>query len=550
METTQILSLLGGIGLFLYGMTVMSSGLRAVAGDRMRDILERVAGNRVAATAIGVLVTLLIQSSSATDMMVIGFVSAGMMRLAQAVGVIMGASIGTTVTAQITAFNLTAYAPLLLFAGCIMALFFRGEKTRSAGSIIMGFGMLFVGVGMMKNAIRPLAATPGFAAFLHAMEHPLAALLFGLGFTALLQSSSSSVVIFQAFAMQGLLTLNQTMWLLIGAAMGSVTPIVLASLTADREGKRAALLNVLFNLFRMLTMSLLVLLLPQVPRAVAGLTPGDPGRQAANLHTFFAILSVLLALPLSEGFVRLTMRLLPPLPAEERMKQGKQLMYLNQTSNSRVVPAMIMKLAMLEAIRMGRMARDNLETALQYFFHPENTSLRERVLETEEVVDYLNHAVTDRLVELRGRGLSERDVFRLTKIAQVVSNFERISDHAENIVEFADRIKENQASISEVAMGELRTMGEAVMQTLDVSMRVFESERFSLLPEAEALEQRVDDMQEQYISNHIERLMQTQCNPLGGVIFTDMCTDLERCSDQAINIATALHRKATDPAAA
>ena len=189
---------------------------------------------------------------------------------------------------------------------------------------------------------------------------------------------------------------------------------------------------------------------------------------------------------------------------------------------------------------MGRMARENLKTALEYFYSPEDTELRERVLGTEQIVDYLNHTIADRLVELRGRGLSEKDIFRVTKMTQVVSNFERISDHAENIVEFADRVKNERAVISDEAMLELREMGAAVMDTLDVSMRVFEGERFDLLPEAEALEQKVDDMQEENISHHIERLMEGQCDPLGGVIFTDMCTDLERCSDQAINIATAL----------
>jgi len=540
MELTEFLSLLGGVGLFLYGMTIMSSGLRGAAGGRMRDILERVTGNKFLAVAVGIVVTLLIQSSSATDMMVIGFVNAGMMSLSQAIGVIMGANIGTTVTAQITAFNLTAYAPAILFVGAILTLFIKQDTVRNIGSVILGFGMLFVGVGLMKDAIRPLSETPGFAAFLNALDHPALAVLFGVAFTALLQSSSSSVVIFQAFAAQGLLSYRQSCWLLIGAALGAVTPNLLAGLTAGREGKRTALLNLIFNLFRAICMSLLMILLPQVPNFIASLSPGDIARQVANTHTFFAVLAVILALPLSEGMVQLAKRILPPLPSEERQKQAMRLLYLPEKPGRTLLPAMAMRLALLEVVRMGRIADENLKTAITYFFEPEKTDLRDQVLATEEAVDYLNHTIADRLVDLRGLQLSERERFRLTKMTQVVSNFERISDHAENIVEFADRAKENRAKISEEGLLELREMGDAVLETLSVSMRVFEGERFDLLPEAEALEQKVDDMQEENISHHIDRLMEGICDPLGGVIFTDMCTDLERCSDQAINIATAL----------
>ena len=538
MSLLDAIQLLGGVGLFLYGMTAMSTGLKNAAGDRLRDILEKVTGNRVAAVGIGILVTLLIQSSSATDMMVIGFVNAGLMNLMQAFGVIMGANIGTTVTAQITAFNLTAYAPLLLFTGCVMYLFLKKNMVRHIGSVIMGFGMLFVGVGIMKQAIGPLSRSQGFAAFLRALDHPLMAMLFGIGFTALLQSSSSSVVIFQAFAVQGLLSYHQTVWLVIGAAVGSVAPNLLAGLTTGREGKRTALLNLLFNLFRALLVGSLITIFPQILDGIAGLSPGDVARQVANAHTIFAVVSVLVALPLSGLFVALAQRLMPPLPEELRSRDLQRLAYLGDVQ--KIVPAVAMKQAQLEVSRMGRFARDNLESALIFFFDPQQEQRAKEIEEMEAAVDYLNHAITDKLVLLRSRSLSDRDVFRLTKMTQVVSNFERISDHAENIMEFGERMLANHAEITPDGLQELRTMGDAVLQTMDLAIRVFNEERFDLLPRVEALEQKVDDMQDAYIQHHIERLMQTQCNPLGGVIFTDMCTDLERCSDQALNIATAM----------
>ena len=533
-----MISMLGGVGLFLYGMTAMSTGLKNAAGDKLRGILERVTTNRVAAVLIGVLVTVLIQSSSATDMMVIGFVNSGLMNLSQAVGVIMGANIGTTVTAQITAFNLTAFAPLLLFAGCVMNLFAKKSTIKHIGSIILGFGMLFVGIGSIKASISALADEPVFISFLSTMDNPAVAVLFSVAFTALLQSSSSSVVIFQAFAVEGLLSYQQCVYLVIGAAVGSVTPNLLASLTTDRNGKRTALLNLFFNLIRAALLITLITLFPAILDAIRSLSPRDVARQIANTHTLFALFAVIVMLPFSDLLVRLSQRILPLLPSEQRTQEQQRLVYLVNAEKN--LPVIALRQGMLEINRMGRIARDNLDTALQYFFDPTKNDLYVQVEANEQTVDFLNHAIGDKLVQLRSLNLSDRDVFRLTKMMQVVSNYERVSDHAENIIEFAEKLKNAGAQMSNAAMQELRAMGDAVLETLDVSMRVFEKEDFSLLPKAEALEQRVDDMEEQYVQNHINRLMTTACDPLGGVIFTDMCTDLERCSDQAINVATAL----------
>ena len=538
MTLWEVLSLFGGIGLFLYGMKLMSTGLKNAAGDQMRGILEKITSNRVMAVFIGILVTMLIQSSSATDMMVIGFVNSGLMNLTQAMGVIMGANIGTTVTAQITAFNLTALAPFLLFAGCVASLFGSRSMTKHVGDIILGFGMLFVGIGMIKTNVGSLSDSPGFIRAMRALSHPAAAILFGIVFTALLQSSSSSIVIFQAFAVEGLLSYEQCVFLIIGAAVGSVAPNLLASLTMGRNGKRTALLNLYFNLFRAAILTALVLIFPVLTDWIRSLSPGDIGRQIANTHTIFAVFAVLVMLPFSEKIVALSLRTLPLKPSEQNMMEEQRLVYLANAEKS--VPAVALKQGMLELNRMGWMARNNLALALNYFFDSSNEEDFQKVEDTEEVVDYLNHAIGDKLVELRAMQLSDRDIFRLSKMMLVSSNFERISDHAENIIEFADRLKNARVEISEIARKELRTMGDAVLETIDISIKIFEEERFELLPQAEALEQRVDDMQEEYIQNHIDRLMVTQCDPLGGVIFTDMCTDLERCSDQAINIATAL----------
>ena len=532
MTLWEFLSLTGGVGLFLYGMTTMSTGLKSAAGDHMRVILEKVTGNRVMAVLIGILVTLLIQSSSATDMMVIGFVNSGLMSLSQAVGVIMGANIGTTVTAQITAFNLSAFAPLILFIGAIMAIFLKKPLARNIGSVILGFGMLFVGIGMIKASIASLSNDPGFVGLLGALDHPVAALL---------QSSSSSIVIFQAFAMEGLLNYHQCVYLVIGAAIGSVTPNLLASLTTDRNGKRTALLNLYFNLLRAALLILIINLFPGILTAIQNLSPGNIGRQVANTHTLFAIFAVLVLLPVSDKIVALSQKTLPLLPSEQRALESRRLIHLANAEKN--VPAVAMRQALMEVIRMGKLARDNLADALAYFFKPDDAELRSKIADTEETIDYLNHAIEDKLVELRSLNMSDRDLFRLSRMILVVSNMERIGDHAENIMEFGDRLRDAKVTLSDAALNELRTMGDTVLEIIDVSIQVFAEERFDLLPKAEALEQQVDDMQDQYIKNHISRLMQENCDPLGGVIFTDMCTDLERCSDQGINIATALIKR-------
>ena len=545
MTIWDAISLFGGVGLFLYGMTVMSTGLRNAAGDQLRNILDKVTSNRYTAILIGLVVTLLIQSSSATDMMVISFVNSGLMNLAQAVGVIMGANIGTTITAQITAFNLTALAPLLIFIGCIMYLFVKKHSVKHIGSILLGFGMLFLGVGLMKNSIAPLADSPQFVRALSALDNPAAAVLFGIAFTALLQSSSSSIVIFQAFAVEGLLSYNQCVYLIIGAAIGSVTPNILASLTTDRDGKRTALLNLYFNLLRAALLIVVIAIFPGILSGIQALSPGNIARQVANTHTFFALFAVLVLSPFANWIVKLSERTIPRHPDELRAAEEQRLIYLVNAERS--IPSIAMRQAMLEVTRMGEMARENLDMALRYFFDPSQSDLFTQVETRETAIDYLNRAIGDKLVELRALPLSERDIFRLSRMILVVSNFERISDHAENIIEFGARLKNTSSSISTEGRTELRTMADTVLQTLDLSMKIFTTDDFSLLPQAEALEQQVDDMQETYMRNHIDRLMESASNPVSAVVFTDMCTDLERCSDQAINIAAAFSDSPVDP---
>ncbi len=540
MTITQFFLLLGGVGLFLYGMTIMSSGLQSAAGDKVRTILEHVTSNKLMAVALGIGVTVLVQSSSATDMMVIGFVNSGLMHLTEAVAVIMGANIGTTITAQITAFDLTAFAPVLLFAGVIMFLFVKKPKIKYIGMIILGFGMLFVGVGLIKDAIKPLSESAWFKAFLSTLSNPALAILFGVGFTALLQSSSSSTVIFQAFAIQGILDYKTAVYLIIGAAIGSVTPNLLAGLTTNRDGKRTALLNLIFNLIRAALLVTLINVFPQILDFIQSLSPNDVGRQIANTHTIFAICAVLIILPFSKYIVKFAEKIIPELPEEARLKEGKKLMYLVDSSKS-MLPSVLIRQAVLECTRMGNMALENLQKSIECFFDEDSAEKKiEEVEATESIIDYLCHEITDRLIELRSLDLSESDSFRASKLMIIASNFERISDHAENIIEYKEKLIKQNEHISGSGRQDLIDLANATVKTVEMSIDIFSNEKFSILEAAEANEERVDELHEKFTQNHVERLMKGQCDPTAGIVFTDMSTDLERCSDNAINVATAL----------
>lgn len=537
MSLFELFSLLGGVGLFLYGMTIMSTGLKNACGENLRVILEHATKNKVISVVVGIAITMLIQSSSATDVMVIGFVNSGLMSLTQAIGVIMGANIGTTITAQITAFNLSAYAPMILFVGAVLYLFVKKDMVKYVGSIIMGFGMLFEGIALMKTAIAPLAETEAFIHMISALENPFLTVLFGILFTALLQSSSSATVIFQAFAVQGIISYEASVYLVIGAAIGSVTPNILASLTMSRNGKRTALLNLLFNLIRAGILMILLFIFPQILTVIKSLSPGNVARQIANTHTIFAIFAVLVMLPFSDKIVKLTQTLLPLKPEESRTGEERKLLYMTQTGT--IPSAVAVSQAHREITRMGEIASRNLKTAVKCFFEQDD-SLAEVVEETEDTVNYLDRSIISKLVELRTLEMTPRDLNRVYHMTLVVADIERLSDHAENIVEYEAQVRSGKATLSEDAMAELKQLAQLSLQSVDLCLSIFANEDYDRLQEAEDLEDLVDDTQETIIGNHVKRLMNATCNPMGGVVFTDMATDLERCSDHAINIATAL----------
>ncbi len=537
MSVEELFALLGGVGLFLYGMTVMSSGLRNACGDNLQVILEKATSNRVIAVLVGLAVTVLVQSSSATDIMVIGFVNSGMMTLPQAIGVIMGANIGTTVTAQITAFNISAYAPIILFLGAVMFLFIKKSTPKYVGEFLMGFGMLFVGISIMKETIAPLSESQEFIKMLSNLDNPLLAILFGVAFTALLQSSSSSTVIFQTFAIQGLLSYHSAVYLVIGAAIGSVTPNLIASLTTNRNGKRTAVLNLLFNLIRAVILVILINLFPQILELIQSLSPDSIGRQVANTHTTFAIIAVLLELPFTNYIIKLAEKLIPVLPEENEQLEDRSLMYMVNLAS--MPTSVALKQVHREISRMGEIATKNLKRAMECFLEFDPVKA-ESVHIREESVDLLQKSIDEAMVDLRTPELSMDTLKRISQLSIAVTDIERLSDHAENIVEDAESLRGRKVRMNEEALEELRGMYANTLRIVELAMDIFSNEDFSKLPEVNEIEDRIDDQETDLVDSHVQRLMRGDCEPLEGIVFTNMVNDLERTADHAVNIAYAL----------
>lgn len=540
MSIYEIFSLLGGVGLFLYGMSIMSTGLRNACGEKLKTILEYATKNKLISVLVGISVTMLIQSSSATDVMVIGFVNSGFLNLNQAIGVIMGANIGTTITAQITAFNISAYAPFILFVGAVIYLFVGKPVIKHIGCVIAGFGMLFEGVALIKEAIAPLAATPAFITLISGLHNPVVTVLFGTAFTALLQSSSSATVIFQTFAVEGIIPYRTAAYLCIGSAIGSVTPNLLASLTTNRNGKRTALLNLLFNLIRAGMLMVLLSLFPQIFDWIRSLSPDNIGRQIANTHTIFSIFSVIAILPFSHWIVKLSKRILPLQPEENKLVKDRKIKFISNPGQ--LTPSAAIKRARKEIFRMGEIALDNLRLSVKNFFEP-NAVQEKQIFENEETVNFLEHAILSKLVQLRTLDMQSKNLDQLCRMTLAISSIERISDHATNIAEYAHQLRSENKKFSPEAEKELHGMCELTLESVELGLQIFKTQDYSRLSEVEALENQVDHARVRLANNHAKRLMESVCEPRCGIIFCDMITDLERCSDHAINIAVSLKPK-------
>ncbi len=533
--------LLGGIGLFLYGINFMSSSLKEAAGEKLRTVLARMTSNGFTAIIAGVVVTALIQSSGATSVMAIGFVNAGLMNIADALYIMLGANIGTTVTAQIIAFNIDWLAPFILFVGMILYTFIKNKIAKKVGGVVLGFGMLFVGIYIVKLAAEQLNLGAVMESFLKRVDNPLLSLLFGLLVTAVIQSSSASIGILQtliATSASSILGLHDVFYMILGMNIGAIAPVVLASFSGNRRSRQAAIAGMLLKVFGTIFFILLVLIFPIIETWIISLSP-DVSRQIANLHLSFNLVSSVVLFPFVKWIAKLTERILPVKQEDERT--AAKLLYLNP--ELLMTPAIAVMQAKQEVLRMAGLAIDNLKLALKAFF--DDDKLADGVFGVENTINFLNHTITSYLISLHGKTLSQKDQEKIGMMFHVVADIERIGDHAENIAEYAQIKEEHHVRFTEAGWVELREISEATIRACQMAIEIYDAEAFDRLEEMTALEEKIDALKEIDIENHIARLKKEECNPRGGVMFTDLVTDLERCGDHAINIACAIHSEET-----
>ena len=537
MTIFDLFTLLGGLGLFLYGMDMMGKGLESAAGNRLKTILEKLTSNRLMGVLVGTLVTCVIQSSSATTVMVVGFVNAGLMNLSQAFGVILGANIGTTITAQIIAFDLSQWAPLFIIIGVVPLLFSKKQSIQSYFTIVAGFGILFFGMNTMSTSMEPLRDSQWFLSFISSFENPIMGVLVGVIFTAIIQSSSASIGILQALAASGVIGVSAGhsagLYLVLGANIGTCITAVLASTNGNTMAKRAAVIHVMANIIGTIWFGLLIAFVP-IPEVVASWSPNDPARIIANFHTIFNVVNTILLLPFGGLVIKLINKIIKQNKNSD--EDDNRLLYLDD----RIVDTPTMASISIHQ-ELGHLADKtyrNLERALESF-SKQSEDMAEKVFSEEKSINYIASEIVRFLVKLQAMTeISDTERLEIFRGHEVVSNIERIGDHAENIAEYTLDCKMNDSKFSKDALDDLWDIAEHAKQAYSAAIKVIkgeghEEEERRLCWENEDM---VDKLRDEMKEKHIRRLAKGECDPRSGMIYTDMVVDLERIADHATNL--------------
>lgn len=535
MSVANILSMAGGLGLFLFGIRTMGDGLENAAGAKLKRMLEVLTGNRFLAVLVGFVVTAIIQSSTATTVMVVGFVNAGMMSLAQAVGVIMGANIGTTVTSLLIALNFSSVAAASVLVGVILMLASKKTVVKNLGAIFTGFGLLFLGIDMMSDSMAPLRDSAGFMNFIVTVSEsplrPLFGIILGIVMTAVLQSSSASVGVLQTLAMQGLVPLKFSVFVLFGQNIGTCLTALFSTVGAKKNSKRAAVIHLLFNLIGTGIFIIIALLTPYV-EWIEKLSP-DPMAQIAISHIVFNIVSTVIMFPFAKVLVKLSCLLVPGKDDSESEMHCKFIddRLLNTP------PFAVMQVSK-EVARMAKLARDNFETSAHALINRSDKDL-DKVMENEEIINYLNHHITSYLVKLNALDITDSDSDYIARVFHAINDIERVGDHAINLAEAAQHNIGEGLKFSDPAREELNQLCGSVVTLLEHSMAAFDNQSLSdnEAKELSDLEEHIDDLTLECQDSHIFRLNRKECNTEAGMLYLNTITDFERVGDHAINIA-------------
>ncbi len=536
MNVEIILSMAGGLGLFLFGMTVMSESIEKVAGAKLRSILEVFTTNRFTGLIVGIIFTGIIQSSSACTVMVVSFVNSGLMSLYQAAGVIYGANIGTTITSQLVSFNLSEAAPVFLLAGVLTMMLGKGKQNaEKIGEVIVGFGVLFMGLSSMSGAMAGMKDSSAVMNLLKSLDSPLLAVLMGTVLTSVIQSSSVTVSIVLLMANEGLLGLPISLFIILGCNIGACASAVLASLTGKKDAKRAAMIHFLFNVIGTVLLYIILMIgMNQVLDGIMSISGNNAGRFVANAHTIIKIFQVIVLFPFSNLIVKLTYVLVPGDDKKVGYRDSFQLKYIGE----KVVfnPATAVVEVMKEIERMASLAAENLNRAMNALITLDNEDIEE-VYEVEKNINFLNHAITNYLVKINQATLPIEDLKSIGALFHVVNDIERIGDHAENVADSAKQRISTGVGFSKEAQRGLGEMVDMVNTLIQFAVEMFSSGTEEHLEDIMHLEDAVDEKERELQKEHVGRLTRNECSPEAGMLFSDIVSGLERVADHATNIA-------------
>ena len=532
------ISLIGGLGMFLYGMNVMGDGLQKAAGEKLKKIIEMLTTNRIMGVLVGTLVTAIIQSSSATTVMTIGFVNAGIMSLQQAVGVIMGANIGTTVTAQLVSFNIEKYAPIAIGIGMVFWFFTKKKNIKNISEILIGFGILFVGMNFMKEAAAPVSEmSQVHDAMLYLSKNPVLGILAGFLITGTIQSSSASIGILIVLASQGLLPITAALPVLYGDNIGTCVTSLLSTIGASRNARRAAIMHLCFNVIG--TLLFIIVLSKPIVALVTSIDPTNVPRQIANAHTLFNVVNVIVLLPFSTYLVKLATKLVPYTEDEELEN-----IHTTKFLDERILetPSIALSNTVDEVIRMASRSTRSLNSAydaVKTFSHEK----REKTFEYERMINTLQLDITNYLFALSNRNLSDIERIKADVLFHIVNDIERVGDHADNIAEISQFMEDKKVIFTEDARNELDTIFELASKNFYDSITALKTSDFELAATITEREREINILEQNARNSHMARLHAGTCSVEAGIYFLDIISNLERISDHSINITEELGRK-------
>ncbi len=536
MTLADILTLCGGLGLFLFGMKHMSESIEKAAGAKLRKILEIFTTNKFAGLGVGMIFTAIVQSSSACTVMVVSFVNSGLINLYQAAGIIMGANIGTTITSQLISFKLSDYAPIFLLIGAILIMFFKKPWVNRIGQIVVAFGTLFLGIALMSQAMGGFKESEAVINLFSSLSNPFLAVLLGFIITSVVQSSSVTVSIVLLLAQQGLLSnFSIVIFIILGCNMGACVSAFLASLSGMKDAKRAAMIHFLFNLVGTIIVFIIMIFLGNyIVDGIMAFSKGDYGRFVANSHTIIKIVQVILIFPFSNLLVKATYLVIPG--KDEKVGYNDE--FKLQFIGNKVVfnPATAVVEVTNEIERMANLALDNLNRAMNSLVTLDSEEI-EKVAEVEKNINFLNKTITDYLVKLTQSNIPIEDLQNIGAYFHVVNDIERIGDHATNIAETAQMRKENNIEFSKDAFNEMAQMMDAINLNLQYAIEMFSSGKMEHIEQVKDTEEKIDTMEKDFQQAHVARLTNNECTAEAGMLYSDILSGLERVGDHATNIA-------------